>query len=380
MGEIPKMIQNDSKMITSENPLKFSCEICSYSTNNKKDFLKHCGTKKHDTKWYLPTQNQKKYFECNNCDYISANFNHMYHHITSLHHTSQHDFNGKKSLEEFSIFYKQNDNSSCCIVFNDESGISSEIKKIDTAPKKYYCDYCSCKYAYKSGYYRHIKHCPNKQNKEFASMKSENKELMQKLLESTETNNKLCEKLLDLETNRKDSFVQNQTINNNQKVNINVFLNQECKDAMTIQDFIDTLKLSVDDLNYTKANGYIKGITNILLKNLEEISITQRPIHTVKSEFYVKDEDKWEWDQSSEKINSTINTVARKQINKIKEWEHIHPDWNSSDQGIEEYIKVVKNVMGGSTDEESLFNLNAIKQKLKHKTNMNSKVIGLLEK
>jgi len=203
-----------------------------------------------------------------------------------------------------------------------------------------------------------------------------NPELIKLLIESTENNSKLCEKLVKLEDKQKIlQTTINQTINNNQKLNINLFLNNECKNAMNIGDFIDKIQLTLEDLIYSQQHGYIKGITKIFVKNLEDLEPTERPIHSIEDkqtrQFYVKDERGWECDKKEAKIDQTIDSVTKKQINKIKEWESTRPDWNTSDKGIEDYMKMIQTIMGGSTQHEIEQNRKLIKKELTEKVDIN---------
>ncbi len=179
--------------------------------------------------------------------------------------------------------------------------------------------------------------------------------------------------MLQMEKKNNINLINN-TINNNQKLNINVFLNEECKNAMNLSDFVNHIQLTLDDLDYTKNNGFVKGITNIFVKNLEELEVTKRPIHSVADsktpQFYIKDENKWECDNKEHKLNETIDSVSKKQINQIKEWESTHPAWNQSDQGIEDYMKMVQTIMGGSNENERIQNRNQIKKELTETINV----------
>ena len=151
---------------------------------------------------------------------------------------------------------------------------------------------------------------------------------------------------------------------------INLFLNEECKNAMNLTDFVNQLQLSLDDLQYTKDNGYIKGIANIFVKNLDEMPINSRPIHCSdkkKLQFYVKDENKWEKDSKNEKIDKSINDITQRQIKKIKDWESDHPNWSSSDEQTGMYIDLVKTVMGGMDATEKQLNLDSIKKEIGNK-------------
>ena len=118
--------------------------------------------------------------------------------------------------------------------------------------------------------------------------------------------------------------------NNNNTISVNVFLNETCKDAMNLKDFVENLQVSIDDLLYTQEHGYVKGIENIFTKKLQVMNPTERPIHCSDSkrlQFYVKDDDTWQKDDQHKKIDDTIHKIKIKQI-KVGEWK-IHPNYAS---------------------------------------------------
>ena len=148
-------------------------------------------------------------------------------------------------------------------------------------------------------------------------------------------------------------------INNNtynQNVNINLFLNQECKNAMNLTDFLSKVQMTLADLAYTKNNGMIKGITNIVIKNLEDTPPTERPIHSIKdhdgSQLYIKEDNIWGSENKKEKIQKSIDAVSKKQLNLMKEWEKHYPDWDKTDKGHEEYMEICRTILGGTTESE----------------------------
>lgn len=297
---------------------KYQCEYCNYDSNNKSNFIKHCKTKKHIS--MMERINEPNlYFQCKSCNYLTCNKNRIKLHSTN----SSHPF----------LNYP----------IHLDSNKQSLLK----------CKHCKKEYKYSSGYYRHIKTCNNNE--------------VAKLLKlATEMNSKLYKKINNLER----KTLVNNTINNiNTKVDIHVYLNNECKNAMNLSEFVETLNLSVDDLVYTKNNGYIKGITNIFVKNLNHLEPKERPIHSILDEqshqFYIKDITGWECDKKEEKLDDTIETVSKKQFHKIKEWEASRPKWNESDHGINEYMKMVQSLMGGNTNSERRENKKKIKQDLK---------------
>ena len=132
------------------------------------------------------------------------------------------------------------------------------------------------------------------------------------------------------------------------KFNIQVFLNEDCKDALNLNEFINTLNLELKDLHETRRNGFISGITNIFVRELNQLDLHKRPIHCsdLKREtLYIKNNNEWEKDNPDKQlIKSAIAGVAKRQINKIKEWETANPDWNKTDAGTTEYIEMVRNV------------------------------------
>tara|TARA_A200000113_G_C8861859_1_gene353512 strand:- start:1542 stop:2447 length:906 start_codon:yes stop_codon:yes gene_type:complete len=146
----------------------------------------------------------------------------------------------------------------------------------------------------------------------------------------------------------------NTTINN--QINIQMFLNEECKDALNLTDFIDTLKLDMADLDSTRENGYVVGIANIFLRGLKALDLNKRPIHCsdLKREvLYVKDDGIWEQEnEEKQKIKHAITSVAKKQINAIKQWEEQHPGWQNTEKGTKEYCEMVQQVTTPTNDEK----------------------------
>ncbi len=141
----------------------------------------------------------------------------------------------------------------------------------------------------------------------------------------------------------------NTTIN---KFNLQVFLNEECKDAINLTDFVETLRLELADLDATRQNGYVNGITNIFVRGLRELELHKRPIHCsdLKREvLYVKDNDTWLKDnEDKDKMKRAITTVAKRQIDIIKDWEANNENWNESEKGTQMYIDMVRSVTGGN--------------------------------
>jgi len=275
-----------------------------------------------------------KSFECKLCNYITTKKSNLDKHFTTKKHLS--------------------------LVKSEDSVINLNTS---ITIKRYICNYCNKEYKHESGLSRHKKQCKN--NKELND-KIQN---LQNLLEKTiEDNNNTINKILPK--------VGNNIINNiNNNLTINVFLNEQCKNAMNIKDFTDQLKLSIDDLQYTKENGFIKGITNIFVKNLSEMPINFRPIHCsdVNSlQFYIKDEDSWNKDNENFKINKSIQDITQKQIKQIMDWQQEHPNWHDNDKEKQLYMEMVCAVMGCDEDDDTIKNLEVIKKEIGANTYLNT--------
>ena len=153
----------------------------------------------------------------------------------------------------------------------------------------------------------------------------------------------------------------------NQKMSINVYLNHHCKDAINIQDFLDNLQISLEDLKYTKEHGYAKGISNIFVKQLKDLKPNERPIHCSdkkRLQFYVKDNNSWERDAQHKKIDSTIQDITIKQIKQLKEWEKAHPNYLKDEILLKEWHDMVHSVMGGEDVEDKQKQEKIIKKEL----------------
>ncbi len=131
------------------------------------------------------------------------------------------------------------------------------------------------------------------------------------------------------------------------------------------EDFIDNIKISLEDLEYTNEHGYVKGISNIFTKNLTDMKATQRPIHCSdkkRMQFYIKEKDSWEKDSQNVKINNSIQEITKKQILELKQWEDSHPNYLNNNLQYMEWQKMVQSLMGGETSRAQIKNTESIKK------------------
>jgi len=166
--------------------------------------------------------------------------------------------------------------------------------------------------------------------------------------------------LMDMLKNNSSSQANNNTNslnnNNNKTFNLQFFLNETCKDAMNIMDFVDSIKLQLSDLERMGEVGYTQGITKIITTNLKALDVTQRPVHCMdkkRETMYIKDEDKWEKeDDNKTKLRKVIKFIADKNIRLLPKFREKNPEYkNSSSRISDKYDKMVLEVMGGIGDE-----------------------------
>jgi len=267
-------------------------------------------------------------YECKICDYNTSNkFDYSKHLTTDKHKSKTNDSN-----------YGLNDS-----------------KKSQKIARPYTCG-CGKVYVYDSGYYRHRKTClymdidqPDEPSDKQLIMLliKENNDLKTMVLD-------VCKQLQPLTTNAINSYNTN---SHNKTFNLNVFLNEYCKDAMNITDFVDSLKLQVSDLENVGRVGFVNGISNIIIKNLNSLEETKRPIHCTDAKretIYIKDQGIWEKDTcENEKLRKAIKHIAYKNTKLIPEFKAKHPDCIKSESNYsDQYNKLVIEAFGGKGDDD----------------------------
>ena len=257
-----------------KKPPNFFCEKCNFISFNKKDYTRHLETKKHKS-----------------------------NHIGGFSNTK----NPKKTPHDYSC--------ACGKVYKDNSGLWRHKKKCEFAQiinNEYNND-------------KELLYDSELVDKELLIkyLMKENTEFKDMLMEQNKAVLKVCEKTT--------SSINNSNINSNNKMfNLNVFLNEECKDAMNIMDFVNSLNINLSDLESVGKLGYVEGISSIIVKNLKALDIKKRPVHCSDSKreiLYVKDENKWEKDNiEKNKLRKVIKHVAHKNSRILPEFKAKYPD------------------------------------------------------
>ena len=315
---------------------KFNCEYCNLITDNKKDFKKHELTRKHikNIKWYkngknFPNLSQElKQYSCSYCGKY-------YTHASGL---CRHKKTCQSKIEE------EQEQEEDLIQCHENMETYQKIEIYENPEKE------NIVISIEDPSANQIEHLASvvidlmKQNQEFKDLIIvQNKQMMEMVKEGKVINN------------------HNNTTNN---FNLSVFLNETCKDAMNIKDFVASLQMHLPELEDVGKLGYVEGISRIFLRGLNELDVCKRPIHCsdLKREIvYVKDQDAWEKDQEKGHMVLAVKQISRKNMLNTREWVKKNPeymDYNS--KKYDQYNQIMVEATGGSTKEENIKYYNKI--------------------
>jgi hypothetical protein len=245
------------------------------------------------------------------------------------------------------------------------------------------CDICDKPFNDRAGLWRHRKKCTNvSENNVCSVIESKTneindlKEIMKYLMkENSEMKNMMLEQqnmVLEVVKNGTHNNCNNTTNSHNKAFNLNFFLNETCKDAMNIGEFVDSLKLQLCDLEKVGEAGYIEGISSIIVKNLKELDVTKRPVHCTdkkRETIYIKDDNKWEKDEDKSQMHKLIKRVASKNIKMFDTFREAHPDCKQyHSKYSDQYHKIIYESMGGKGDNDFEKHEKIIKNVLKEVT------------
>lgn len=277
------------------------------------------------------SQNYPKKFGCNICNYFTCNKKDWNRHIVTVKH-------GKLTA----------------------ANIISQKSPL------YECK-CGKAYKHKSSLSLHKKTCINKAEMaldEKTESDPTEKELIIMLLKQ---NAELMLKISATTNNTTNNNNNNTNSNNNNKTfNLQIFLNEDCKDALNISEFVSSIKMELSDLETTGRLGYVEGVSRIINKNINDLDQTKRPIHCsdIKREvFFIKSDDQWikENDTNKPVLTRAIKQIAHENIKQIGEWQKKYPDCTDPDSTKNDmYLDIVSNAMSGSSTEEQLKNYEKI--------------------
>lgn len=295
-------------MTQLKSPQEYICINCDYKTINKKDYTNHLSTRKHrkfhDSTDKFPLLQGSKY-SCEKCDYYTCSLKDYNKHIK----TTKHINNIRNSTITNQIInnpvYEQNVDEKNNIELSNEFVLEliKQSKELQTAVLE--------------------------QN--------------QKMMEITKTANTM--------------YMNNSNNTTNNQFNVNLFLNETCKDALNLSDFVNSVQLQLEDLETTARLGYVDGISRIMIKALNDMDIEKRPIHCsdIKREtVYVKEQNIWEKENSEKRrLKQAVNYIAKQNLSQIQHWKEENPNWDNNREDSDALTKLYTVALGGATENES---------------------------
>tara|TARA_B100000787_G_C16198369_1_gene302773 strand:+ start:1584 stop:2606 length:1023 start_codon:yes stop_codon:yes gene_type:complete len=310
---------------------EYKCITCNYITTKKGDFKKHCLTIKHIKLNNKETnQNQNEYLcEC-----------------------------GKFYKTRQGLYYHKNR----CI----HNGKNIVCEKIDLTDINMSSYFCNCGKSFKTRYTlnRHNINCPyendndndnNSNNNDLTNVLTDvleiQKDEFKNMISTVIKENKELRTIITDQSKQITEMIprignnNNNTQNNN--FNINVFLNEDCKNAINMSDFVKSICVSLEQLDFTKTNGLEKGLSKVIIENMSKLSLTERPLHCtdIKREtLYIKDNDVWEKDKDKSKIKQVIEKTSNKNYNAVSHWAKENPDFMDNENKQEFYAKAITTI------------------------------------
>ena len=283
-----------------KNPHTIRCEYCHYNTSSKKDFKKHILTKKHKCNEYNQIMVKTSSPPIMVC-VCGKTYNHrasLFNHKKTCVMVTGNGKVSDKVVDDIGENTIINDN----IVIGDKINITTDM---------------------------------------FMKLLNDNQDMIKIIKEQQTQLNTILPKIGNVTNN-------NLTTNNmNNNFNLNFFLNEKCKDALNISEFIESLKITLEDLQYSRSNGLVEGISNVMIRGLRELDIYKRPIHCTdvkRDTMYIKDDEKWEKDNNNVKMKETIGKIANKERNAIGNWVDLNPDWFDTEAKQMEYLTLINKI------------------------------------
>jgi len=240
--------------------------------------------------------------------------------------------------------------------------IGNAAGNIKISSSVYSCNICNKVYKSRKGLWGHNKVCvaiidnanENIKNTIYNS-DAEVKSLSTLVIELIKSNHELQKQMLEVCKNSNTTNNINNHHSNNKTFNLNLFLNEQCKDAMNIMDFVDTFQLQFADLERIGEVGYVEGISNLIIEKLNGMDIYKRPIHCSDAKreiMYVKDKDVWEKEnENNDKIRLAIKHITKKNSDMIGSWAAKHPGVHNSEHKLnDKFQEIIMEAMGGKNN------------------------------
>ena len=314
---------------TIKNAGVFECKFCHFVSSKESNYKKHLMTRKHK-RIILDKKKCQKNADTMTYNCICGKV-YKYHSGLCKH---------RKSCEIYTQYHEYHEecNSICIDISCSNTANNSNDQNQDIQSKN----------DHNLQLTNIITEVMNQNKEMLQNVMNENKELHEIIKQQQETFNKQMKEILPKVGN---TIHQDNSVHNSNKYNLNIFLNDKCKDALDIKEFLQTLIIEVGDLEYTGQEGFVKGISNIFIRGLRELEITKRPIHCTdlkRDTLYIKDQGKWEKDKNEEKVSNAIDTVKQNTFSKIQQWVKLNPNCHDSHHpNSDTYLNLIRESIGG---------------------------------
>ena len=303
----------------------YTCKDCFFNSNRKPEYIRHLATKKHIRNTTKKNSHIGGLFKCEHCDLFYKTKHGLSGHVKKVHQTIVDD-NSSVIVGDGNLEYKTME-------------LQYKLKELELEEKRL-----------------QIEEAKLKQD----SMKDDKMiNVMTEVCNSQKMMSETIEKMGNVaNTVNNTTNNNNNTINNINNFNLNVFLNDKCKDAMNLMDFIKTLKYTVEDMDSVGKLGYAETISQLFIKGLSEMDVTQRPIHCTdikREKLYVKHDNEWKKDSDSEgNLKKAIKVVGQQNMGSLEEWKEKHPKHTKPrSKDHTEYLEICNQTMNGMLDEDN---------------------------
>ena len=237
---------------------------------------------------------------------------------------------------------------------NDDQIMTNDDQKVAKVALNFFTCSCGKKYKYKQGLSVHKKKCNFiiSETKDLSNNQLVlSNDLVMKILNDNQEMRNIIIKQQEQISELIPKVGNNNNNTQNNKFNINVFLNEKCKDAINMTDFIKSIQVSIEQLDFTKNNGLAHGLSKTIMDNMNKLSVFERPLHCtdIKREtLYIKDENMWTKDASKEKIKKAIKKASGKNYNALQDWKNENPDFLNNDSKTDYFTNTIRTI--GKTD------------------------------
>ena len=332
---------NPNKKTHNKNP-EYFCEICNYKCCHKNDYNRHLMTLKHknNANPNKKTHTKPTEYFCEKCKYRCSNKNDYNRHLMTLKHKKT-EKTQQKTQNEY--------NCECGKSYKHLSSLCSHKRKCNSMSiDNNVCDNNEivCSDNNINLLMNELQRRDEEHKKQFEEQQRQHKEEIEKL---------------SSQISKISTVTNNKTTNNNNKFNLNFFLNTQCKDAMSIQSFMENLKLGCKELEHMGDVGYLNGMIDIFNNTIGNMDVYKRPLHCTdlkREVLYFKQGNDWERDSEDKKhLKKLIKNVESKNYDNLQEWQKEHPNSRECDSiDSEHYMKIATEALGGAdSNKDSIY-------------------------